>query len=72
MNKKERETIRVNVYLDLDVRKRALEQAKRMGLTFSAFVNLALYEFIKQDSVIQLVDVYKLMLSGAQSGSDSD
>jgi post-segregation antitoxin (ccd killing protein) len=72
MDKKNRETVRVNVYLDLDIRKRSVEQAKKMGLTFSAFVNLALYEFIKQDSVIQLADMYKRMLSEAQSGSDSD
>jgi len=64
--------VRVNVYLDKEVRSKALEKARKMGLNFSAFVNLALYEFIKQDSVIQLVDLYKKLLSEAKSGSDSD
>lgn len=64
--------VRVNVYLDKEVRGKALEKARRMGINFSAFVNLSLYEFIIQDSVVQLVDLYKEMLSGAKSGSDSD
>jgi len=64
--------VRVNVYLDKEVRSKALDKAQKMGLNFSAMVNLALYEFIKQDSVIQLVDLYKVLLSEVKSGSDSD
>lgn len=56
--------LRVHVYLDKDVRIKALEQARKMGLSFSGFVNVALYEFIKQDSVVQLVDVYKRLSEG--------
>ena len=63
--------VRVNVYLDSEVRDKALAKAKKMGLTFSGFVNLAWYEYIKQDSVVQLVDMYK-MISEAKSGSVSD
>lgn len=64
--------VRVNVYLDKEVRIRALEKARKMGISFSAIANLALYEFIMQDSVIQLVDMCKRLLSEAESGSDSD
>lgn len=54
--------VRVNVYLDKEVRSKALDRSRKIGLNFSAFVNLALYEFIKQDSVVQLVDLYKQLL----------
>lgn len=64
--------VRVNVYLDSEVRGKALEKARKMGLSFSALCNLALYELIKQDSVVQLVDLYKVLLSEAKSGSVSD
>ena len=37
---------RANVYLDPEVRRRAKELADRMGLSFSAFVNVVLYEFL--------------------------
>ena len=46
--------VRANVYLDAEVRRRAKELADRMGLSFSAFVNIALYEYLKQSSVIEL------------------
>jgi antitoxin component of RelBE/YafQ-DinJ toxin-antitoxin module len=58
--------VRVHVSLDREVRGKALEQARKMGLSFSGFVNVALYEFIKQDSVVQLVDVYKKLSEGGQ------
>lgn len=66
------EKVRVNVYLDKEVRAKALEKSRKMGFSFSAFVNLALYEYIKQDSVIQMVDLYRVLISEAKSGSDSD
>lgn len=66
------EKVRVNVYLDKEVRSKALEKSRKMGISFSAFVNLSLYELIIQDSVVQLVDLYKKLLSEAESGSDSD
>jgi len=53
---------RANVYLDPEVRRRAKELADRMGLSFSAFVNIALYEYLKQSSVIELGDILKHVL----------
>lgn len=41
--------VRVNVYLDSEIKDKAMEKARKMGLNFSAFVSLALYEFIKKD-----------------------
>ena len=50
---------RANVYLDAEVRRRAKELADRMGLTFSAFVNIALYEYLKQCSWMELGSILK-------------
>lgn len=44
--------VRVNVYINEELRKKAVEMARKMGLNFSAFVSLALYEFLK-DSACQ-------------------
>lgn len=41
--------VRVNVYLDDEIRRKAMEKARKMGLNFSAFVSLALYEYIFKD-----------------------
>lgn len=51
--------VRVHVSLDRDVRGKAMEQARKMGLTFSGYVNVALYEMLKQDSVVELVEEVK-------------
>lgn len=51
--------VRVHVYMDKEVRSKALEKSRKMGISFSAYVSLALYEFIKkQDTVIRLADLY--------------
>jgi len=55
---------RANVYFDPEVRRRAKELADRMGLSFSAFVNMAVYEYLKQSAVIQLSGVLSDILRG--------
>ena len=50
------ERFRANVYLDPEVRRRAKELADRMGLSFSEFVNMVLYEYLKRSSLRQLMD----------------
>lgn len=56
------ERYRANVYFDPEVRRRAKELADRMGLSFSAFVNMAVFEYLKQCSVMELSDVFKRVL----------
>jgi len=56
------ERYRANVYFDPDVRRRAKELADRMGLSFSAFVNMAVFEYLKQCSILELSDAFKRML----------
>jgi len=58
------ERSRANVYFDPEVRRRAKELADRMGLSFSAFVNMAVYEYLKQSAVIQLSGVLSDILRG--------
>ena len=60
--------VRVNIYLDSEVRSRAKELASRMGLSFSAFANIALYEYLKQGSVIELSSILKSVLDREISG----
>lgn len=56
------ERYRANVYFDPEVRRRAKELADRMGLSFSAFVNMAVFEYLKQCSVMELSDIFKRVL----------
>jgi len=56
------ERYRANVYFDPEVRRRAKELADRMGLSFSAFVNMAVFEYLKQCSVMELSDIFKCVL----------
>ncbi len=56
------ERYRANVYFDPEVRSRAKELADRMGLSFSAFVNMAVFEYLKQCSVMELSDIFKRVL----------
>ena len=64
MSKKRKimERYRANVYFDIEVRRRAKELADRMGLSFSAFVNMAVFEYLKQCSVMELSEVFKRVL----------
>jgi hypothetical protein len=62
------ERFRANVYIDREVRDRAKELADRMGLSFSAFVNIALYEYLKQSSVIHMSDILRRVLDREVSG----
>lgn len=59
---------RANVYFDPEVRRRAKELADRMGLSFSAFVNMAVFEYLKQCSVIHMSEVLRRVLDREVSG----
>jgi len=56
------ERYRANVYFDPEVRRRAKDLADRMGLSFSAFVNIAVFEYLKQCSVMELSNIFKRLL----------
>jgi len=56
------ERFRANVYFDPEVRRIAKKLADRMGLSFSAFVNIAVFEYLKQCTVMELSDMFKRLL----------
>lgn len=62
------ERYRANVYFEPDTRRRAKEMADRMGLSFSAFVNMAVFEYLKQASVVELSDILKRVLDESVGG----
>ena len=57
-----RERYRANVYFEPDVRRRAKDLADRMGLSFSSLVNMAVFEYLKQCSVLEFSDVFRRVL----------
>lgn len=59
---------RANVYFDPEVRRRAKELADRMGLSFSAFVNMAVFEYLKQSAVIHMSEVLRRVLDRELNG----
>lgn len=48
--------VRANVYLDREVKRRAKVLAEWMGLSFSEFVNIALFEYLYSRSLRYLMD----------------
>lgn len=59
---------RANVYFEPDVRRRAKDLADRMGLSFSALVNMAVFEYLKECSVLDFADVFKRVLDEYRTG----
>lgn len=58
---------RANVYFDPKLYEKAKQKAEEMGLTFSSFIGLCVYEFLKQDSVLKLADIYEKMVAEMKS-----
>lgn len=56
-NKIERE--RMNVYISTDLKKKIQEKANELGINMSAFISICVNEYLKQDSVVDLVTMYK-------------
>lgn len=50
---------RVNVYVDLEQYELIQKEAKKLGLSTSAFFNVAAAQYIQQSSVTQMVDFFK-------------
>jgi len=64
----EYERVRRNVYLDKDLVDKAEKDAKRLGLSFSAYVNVAISEYLKSNSVPDLVQFLQQMQQGQVKG----
>lgn len=58
--------LRVNVYLSADMKDKAEKKAKSMGISVSGLMSVALNEYIKQDSVTEMAEIFKKMQSQQQ------
>jgi antitoxin component of RelBE/YafQ-DinJ toxin-antitoxin module len=55
---------RISVYLVPEFKKKAEQKAKDMGISMSALFNLSLREYMKQDSVVDMVEMFKSLKVG--------
>lgn len=60
----ENEKVRVNVYLYPDVKAKAEKKAKDLGISLTALMTIALQEYLKQDSVIEMAELFKKLQQG--------
>lgn len=58
--------IRKGIYLEEERIKMIEKKAKEMGLTFNGMINVALNEFLKQETVVDMMNVYKQMQEDAK------
>jgi len=56
-NKKPR--ARISVYLSQDLKDRINKEADGMGLNLSAMITVMCNEYLKQSSVVNMIDIYK-------------
>lgn len=50
---------RVVVYLNDDLKARVDKKAEQLGLSVSGLFNIAVYDYLKQDSVLEMSDMFK-------------
>lgn len=53
------EKARANVYLNPSIKDEAVKLANELGISFSALVNIALSEYIKQNSIKDMAEFFK-------------
>jgi len=53
------EKARANVYLNSSIKDEAVKLANELGISFSALVNIALNEYIKQNSIKDMAEFFK-------------
>lgn len=63
-NKKER----ISLYVSKEMKDRIVSMADEMGISVSAFLLVAVNDYIKQNSVVELADMYR-MLKSAYEGT---
>ena len=56
-NKKER----ISLYVSKEMKDRIVSMADEMGISVSAFLLVAVNDYIKQNSVVELADMYRML-----------
>lgn len=54
---------RVNAYLTQELKEKAMSKANDLGISLSALMVIALNDYLKQDSVIEMAGMFKLLQS---------
>lgn len=50
---------RISVYVNREMRKRVEEKANELGISISALIIIALDEYLKQSSVVDMAEIFK-------------
>lgn len=61
---------RISLYVSKEMKDRIVSMADEMGISVSAFLLVAVNDYIKQNSVVELADMYR-MLKGIKGVEDS-
>lgn len=62
--------VRCNVYLDEKLYQRMFEDAKRLGIGPSAYVSVAVSEYLKQNTVTDLADLLRQLQQGQNPAAE--
>lgn len=53
--------VRINISMPRELKERMEKRAKELGLNMQSFVVVAINEYMKQDSVVEMADIFKKM-----------
>lgn len=53
--------VRINVSMPRELKERLEKRAKELGLNMQSFVVVAINEYMKQDSVVEMTEIFKKM-----------
>ena len=65
---------RISLYVSKEMKDRIVSMADEMGISVSAFLLVAVNDYIKQNSVVELADMYRMLKSayeGVEGVEDS-
>lgn len=54
---------RISLYVSKEMKDRIVSMADEMGISVSAFLLVAVNDYIKQNSVVELADMYRMLKS---------
>jgi len=52
---------RISLYVSKEMKDRIVSMADEMGISVSAFLLVAVNDYIKQNSVVELADMYRML-----------
>lgn len=52
---------RMSLYIDIDVKDKVKESADKLGITINGFINVAINEYIKQNSLTDMQKIFEFI-----------